>query len=155
LGDFRSRWVGRRPAHNSQQGNTIMIGSDMMAAWAPRLLSVLRIVAGLLFLEHGTQKFLSFPARAAAAAPDLASLMGVQGCLEIVGGVLIFLGLFTRPVAFVLAGDMAVAYFMSHLPRNFFPVLNSGDAAILYCFIFLYLAAAGSGEWSVDAKRGA
>jgi putative oxidoreductase len=132
-----------------------MIGSDLMAAWAPRLLSVLRIVAGLLFLEHGTQKLLAFPARAAAAAPDITSLMGVQGCLEIVGGVLIFLGLFTRPVAFVLAGDMAVAFFMSHLPRNFFPVLNGGDAAILYCFIFLYLAAAGGGEWSVDAKRGA
>ncbi len=130
-----------------------MIGSDLMASWAPRLLSVLRIVAGLLFLEHGTQKMFSFPARAAATAPDLTSLLGVQGCLEIAGGALIILGLFTRPVAFVLAGDMAVAYFMSHFPRNFFPVLNSGDAAILYSFVFLYLAAAGGGEWSVDAKR--
>ncbi|MEA2737184.1 MAG: putative oxidoreductase [Acetobacteraceae bacterium] len=126
--------------------------SEMTDAWAPRLLSVLRIVTGLLFLEHGTQKFFAFPART-SAAPDLASLLGVQGCLEIVGGLLIILGLLTRPVALILAGDMAFAYFISHFPRNFFPALNGGDAAILYCFIFLYLAAAGGGIWSVDASR--
>ncbi len=120
--------------------------------WAPRLLSVLRIVTGLLFLEHGTQKLLSFPTRA-GDAPELLSLLGVQGCLEIVGGVLIILGLFTRPVAFILAGNMAVAYFMAHFPRSFFPALNGGDAAILYCFVFLYMAAAGGGVWSVDARR--
>jgi putative oxidoreductase len=131
-----------------------MSGSNFMSDWEPRALSVLRIMTGLLFLEHGMQKHLAFPARAAGAAgPDLMSLMGVQGGLEIVGGVLILLGLFTRPVAFILAGDMAVAYFYAHFPRNFFPVLNAGDAAILYCFIFLYLAAAGGGEWSVDARR--
>lgn len=130
-----------------------MMGSDLMAAWAPRLLSVLRIVAGLQFLEHGTQKFFSFPPRV-GAAPDLISLLGLQGCLEVVGGALIALGLFTRPVAFVLAGNMAVAYFMAHFPRNFFPVLNGGDAAILFCFVFLYLAAAGGGVWSIDAQRG-
>jgi putative oxidoreductase len=124
----------------------------VMDAWAPRMLSVLRIMTGLQFLEHGTQKFFSFPARA-AAAPDLMSLLGVQGCLELVGGVLIILGLFTRPVAFVLAGNMAVAYFMSHFPRSFFPALNGGDAAILFCFVFLYIAAAGGGVWSVDARR--
>ena len=131
----------------------IIRNSDLAGAWAPRLLSVLRIVAGLQFLEHGTQKFLSFPPRT-APAPELASLLGVQGCLEIVGGLLIILGLFTRPVAFILAGDMAVAYFMFHFPRNFFPALNGGDAAILFCFVFLYLAAAGGGIWSVDARRG-
>jgi putative oxidoreductase len=126
--------------------------SDLAGAWAPRLLSVLRIVAGLQFLQHGTQKFLAIPART-AAAPELISLLGVQGCLEIVGGLLIFLGLFTRPVAFILAGDMAVAYFMVHSPRNFFPAVNGGDLAILFCFVFLYLAAAGGGIWSLDARR--
>jgi putative oxidoreductase len=128
-----------------------MMRSELTVAWAPRLRSVLRIVAGLLFLEHGTQKFLSFPLRS-GGAPELASLLGVQGCLEVAGGVLIILGLFTRPVAFILAGDMAVAYFMAHFPNGFFPALNRGDAAILYCFVFLYLAAAGGGVWSVDAK---
>jgi putative oxidoreductase len=130
-----------------------MRASDLADEWAPRLLSVLRIMAGLQFLEHGTQKFLAFPARATAAAPELTSLLGVQGCLEIAGGLLIILGLFTRPVAFILAGDMAVAYFKAHFPRGFFPVLNGGDLAILFCFVFLYLAAAGGGVWSVDARR--
>ena len=129
-----------------------MTNSDLTHTWAPRLLSLLRIVAGLQFLEHGTQKFLSFPLRA-GAAPELTSLLGVQGCLEIVGGVLIIVGLFTRPVAFILAGDMAVAYFMVHFARGFFPALNGGDSAILFCFVFLYLAAAGGGVWSIDAKR--
>ena len=129
-----------------------MKSDDLTGAWAPRLLSVLRIMTGLQFLQHGTQKFFSFPFRA-AAAPQLASLLGVQGCLEIGGGLLIILGLFTRPVAFILAGDMAVAYFTVHFPRNIFPALNGGDAAILFCFVFLYLAAAGGGVWSVDARR--
>jgi putative oxidoreductase len=125
-----------------------------LAAWTPRMLSVLRIMTGLLFLEHGTQKLLAFPPRAAGTAgPALLSLLGVQGCLEFAGGVLIVLGLLTRPVAFVLAGDMAFAYFISHFPRGFFPMLNGGDAAILYCFVFLYLAAAGGGLWSLDARR--
>ncbi|MDR3532215.1 MAG: DoxX family protein [Rhodopila sp.] len=127
--------------------------SDLTAALAPRLLSILRIVTGLQFLEHGTQKFFSFPTRA-GAMPELVSLLGVQGCLELVGGVLIVMGLFTRPVAFILAGDMAVAYFMSHFPKSFFPAVNGGDAAVLFCFVFLYVAAAGGGVWSVDARRG-
>jgi putative oxidoreductase len=130
-----------------------MSGSDLAATWAPRVLSVLRIVTGLQFLEHGTQKLLAFPPRTGPGGPELMSLLGFQGCIETIGGLLIVLGLFTRPVAFVLAGDMAVAYFMSHFPRNFFPILNGGDAAILYCFVFLYLAAAGGGAWSLDAKR--
>jgi putative oxidoreductase len=130
-----------------------MNSSDLTDTWAPRLLSVLRFVAGLQFLEHGTQKFLSFPMRT-GAAPELISLLGAQGCLEIAGGVLIILGLFTRPVAFILSGNMAVAYFLVHFPKNFFPALNGGDAAILFCFVFLYLAAAGGGVWSLDARRG-
>jgi len=125
-----------------------------LAAWAPRMLSVLRIMTGLLFLEHGMQKLLAFPPRpAGASGPDLMSLLGVQGCLELVGGLLIVLGLFTEPAAFILAGDMAFAYFISHFPRNFFPMLNGGDAAILYSFVFLYLAMAGGGPWSLDARR--
>jgi putative oxidoreductase len=122
------------------------------------MLSILRIMTGLLFMEHGTQKLLGFPP-AANPGPALFSLLGVQGILELAGGILIVLGLFTRPVAFILAGDMAVAYFMSHAPRAFFPILNGGDLAILYCFVFLYLAVAGAGArvWSVDhfRRRGA
>ena len=129
-----------------------MIGSGFMSAWTSQLLSVLRIMTGLQFLEHGTQKFLAFPPRT-GAAPALISLLGLQGCLEIVGGVLIVLGLFTRPVAFILAGDMAAAYFMAHFPRGFFPAANGGDAVVLFCFVFLYLAAAGGGIWSLDSKR--
>ena len=116
------------------------------------MLNVLRIVTGLQFLEHGTQKLFAFPPQT-GAAPELLSLLGLQGCLELVGGVLIIIGLFTRPVAFVLAGNMAVAYFMAHFPRSFFPALNGGDAAILFCFVFLYLASVGGGSWSLDAQR--
>jgi putative oxidoreductase len=129
-----------------------MTVSNLTGTWAPRMLSILRIVTGLQFLEHGTQKFFAFPPRV-SEFPGLMSVLGVQGCLEVIGGLLIILGFFTRPVAFILAGDMAVAYFMAHFPRNFFPALNGGDAAILYCFVFLYLAAAGGGPWSVDATR--
>jgi putative oxidoreductase len=117
------------------------------------MLSVLRIVTALLFMEHGTQKLLGFPP-SPNPGPPLASLLGVQGVIELVGGFLLLIGLFTRPVAFILAGDMAVAYFMSHAPNSFFPILNRGDAAILYCFVFLTLFVAGSGAWSVDAMLG-
>jgi len=123
-----------------------------MASWSPRMLSVLRIMTGLLFLEHGTQKFLNFPPRA-NAGPILFSLAGLQGILELLGGILIVIGLFTRPVAFILAGDMAVAYFMAHAPRGFFPLINGGQLAILFCFVFLYLFVAGGGVWSVDNRR--
>jgi putative oxidoreductase len=126
--------------------------SDRTRAVAPIMLSILRIVTGLLFTEHGTQKLLSFPARA-GAAPHLLSLIGIQGCLELFGGALILLGLFTSPVAFILSGDMAVAYFITFPARNFFPALSGGDAAILFSFVFLYLAAAGGGPWSLDALR--
>lgn len=122
------------------------------ALWLPRVLSVLRIVTALLFLEHGTGKLFDFP-HTGNPGPALASLLGVQGLIEFIGGLLLLAGFYTRLVAFILCGDMAVAYFIAHFPRNFFPLLNSGEAAILYCFIFLTLAVAGGGAWSVDAGR--
>ena len=125
----------------------------LAAEWAPRLLSVLRIVAAVIFLEHGAQKLLGFPPGATAGGPAAFSLIWFAGVLELVGGVLLLLGLFTRPVAFLLSGEMAFAYWMAHAPRSPFPVVNGGDAAILYCFVFLYLAAAGGGAWSVDRVR--
>lgn len=122
-------------------------------AWSGRLLSVLRIVTALIFMEHGTQKLLGFPP-SEMPQPPVGSLMWVGGLLEAVGGLLLLIGLFSRPVAFLLAGEMAVAYWMFHAPQSPFPAINMGDAAILYCFIFLYLSSAGPGPWSVDAMRG-
>jgi putative oxidoreductase len=124
---------------------------ELLTVWAPRVLSILRIVAALLFFEHGTQKLLGFPPH--ESPPAVLSLSWIAGLLELVGGALLILGLFTRPVAFILSGEMAVAYWMAHAPQSFFPVLNGGDAAILYCFVFLYLVFAGPGPWSVDAMR--
>jgi putative oxidoreductase len=123
--------------------------SWLEAIWAPRVLSIVRMVTGLIFMEHGTQKWLGFPP-SGRATPELFSMSGFGGMLELIGGALLVLGLFTRPVAFILSGEMAVAYWMSHAPRGFFPILNGGDAAILYCFIFLYFAFAGGGAWSLD-----
>jgi putative oxidoreductase len=122
--------------------------------WTPRLLSVLRIVAALIFLLHGTQKLLGFPPMAEGMAmPAAWSLSWIAGLLELVLGGLMLVGLFTRPAAFIASGEMAVAYFMAHAPRSLYPTLNGGDAAILYCFVFLYIAAAGAGPWSLDAMR--
>jgi len=121
---------------------------------APILLSLLRIVSGLIFLEHGTQKFLSFPpGQAAGSGPAFANLGAYAGIVEIVCGLLIAIGLFTRPAAFLASGTMAVAYWYAHAPRDFFPVNNMGDAAILFCFVFLYISMAGPGPWSLDAMR--
>jgi putative oxidoreductase len=122
------------------------------AALAPPVLSVLRIVTGLAFLEHGTGKLLGFPAGLPFIDKMPAELLYFTGTMELVGGALIVLGLFTRPVAFVLSGFMAAAYFMAHLPISFFPALNFGEPALLYCFVFLYLAAAGPGPWALDRK---
>jgi putative oxidoreductase len=122
------------------------------SVWADRLLSVLRIVAAALFIFHGTQKLLNVPPSGIPGFPvSPASLLGVASILEIVGGFLILIGLFTRPVAFVLAGEMAVAYFKAHAPQGFLPIVNRGELPVLFCFLFLYLAAAGGGRWSLDA----
>ena len=127
--------------------------SPNLILWAPRVLSVLRIVAALIFLLHGTQKLFGFPAPPASGLPPVMSLFWIGAILELVGGLLLLIGAFTRPVAFILSGEMAVAYWMFHAPRNLYPTLNGGDASILYCFVFLYLVFAGPGPWSVDAAR--
>lgn len=121
-----------------------------MSRFSGPLLSILRIMVALCFIEHGTMKLLGFPV-SPMPQPPLLSLMGVAGILELGGGSLVLLGLFTRPIAFLLAGEMAAAYFMAHAPHGFFPVANMGEAAVLYCFSFLYLSAAGAGPWSIDA----
>ena len=117
--------------------------------WAPRLLSVLRIVSGFLFMAHGAQKWLGFPVPRASPTV-LWSLSGFAGVLELAGGLLLLIGLFTRPVAFLLSGLMAFAYFIAHAPVDFWPIVNRGELAALYSFVFLYLFAAGGGPWSVD-----
>jgi putative oxidoreductase len=127
---------------------------EFCQTWSPRLLSVLRIMTALLFLQHGTAKYLGFPQVAAFDNLQFLSLLGASGVLELVGGVLMLIGLFTRPVAFILSGFMAVAYFMAHAPQGFYPMLNQGELAVLYCFVFLYLSVAGGGTWSLDAARG-
>ena len=122
--------------------------------WAPQLRSVLRILAAATFLTHGTMKLFGWPAEMGL---PLTTLMYVAGLLEVVGGALLVIGLFSRPVAFVLSGLMAFAYFMAHASGGFFPALNGGEAAVLFCFVFLYIAAAGPGPWSLDeamARRG-
>lgn len=121
--------------------------------WTGYLRSLLRMVAAFLFMAHGTQKLFAWPIDEPRDPAQLLSLMGLAGVLETFGGALLLLGWLTRPVAFLLAGEMAVAYFMSHAPRGFWPILNRGELPALYCFLFLYLAAAGGGPWSVDAAR--
>ena len=121
--------------------------------WARRGVAALRIIAGLLFLSHGIVKLFGYPAGAQPGQMPLIGLMGAAAVIELVGGSLVAIGLYTRPVAFVLSGEMAVAYFMAHLPHSFFPALNGGEPAILFCFIFLCLSATGPGAWSVDAAR--
>ncbi len=121
--------------------------------WAPRLLSVLRIMAGLLLLEHGTGKWLGFPVGTVPPTFVHNSMPGYAGVIELVGGILLVLGLFTRPAAFIVSGMCAVGYFLVHAPNGFFPILNRGETIALYCFVFLYIAAAGPGPWSIDAAR--
>jgi putative oxidoreductase len=136
-----------------------MANSDSFSAkWGPRLLSVLRIIAGFLFMQHGAQKLFGVlvPPTPPNCVPqshgtiELLSLPGIAGMLEFGGGILLILGLFTRPVAFILSGLMAVAYFMVHAKGGFWPIVNGGEPAALYSFLFLYLAVAGGGEWSLD-----
>lgn len=125
--------------------------TNRLSAWAPQVLSVLRIAAALLFMQHGTQKLLDFPSTGEPNELALMSIVGVAGILELFGGALLLVGLFTRPVAFILSGMMAVAYFIAHASSNFFPILNDGELAALYCFVFFYFAFAGGGAWSLDA----
>jgi putative oxidoreductase len=120
-----------------------------LSSWSPHVLSLLRVAAGAAFMAHGTQKWLDFPPRG-GAAPELLSLGGASGAIELIGGALIVLGFFTRPAAFICSGMMAVGYFLFHAPQSFFPVLNGGDAALLYCFAFFYIFFAGPGPWSLD-----
>jgi putative oxidoreductase len=129
-----------------------MTNSERLSVYQPQALAALRIMTALQFIEHGTQKFFNFPP-AAQPFGDLMNVIGLAGVLEIVGGGLLLFGLFTRPVAFVLCGFMAVAYFMAHMPVDFWPVNNRGDAAISFCFIFLYLVFAGPGAFALDSRR--
>ncbi|RXT15814.1 DoxX family protein [Rhizobium leguminosarum] len=124
---------------------------DRLSAYQPYGLAALRIITALLFIEHGTMKLFAFPA--AQMAGPLPPLMLFAALLELIGGILILVGLLTRPVAFLLAGQMAVAYFMAHAPNSFFPAVNQGDAAILFCFVFLYLFFSGPGAFAVDNRK--
>ena len=131
-----------------------MLNGIIPASWSGQLHAALRIMTGLLFLEHGTTKLFHFPLTDFfPVGQPLSTFMIFTGLLELVGGILIIVWLFTRLTAFILAGMMAVAYFMAHFPQSFFPVQNMGDAAVLFCFLFLYLAAAGAGPYSVNANR--
>jgi putative oxidoreductase len=131
-----------------------MLNGIIPASWSGPLYAALRIMTGLLLLEHGTSKYFNFPpTEYFKDGVEVFSLMGLAGGLEVIGGILIILGLFTRLTAFILAGEMAAAYFMGHASQGFFPMLNQGDAAILFCFIFLYFSAAGAGPYSLDSNR--
>lgn len=123
------------------------------STWAPRLLSLVRIILAFMFTAHGSQKLFNLPP-GKMASPELFSIVGLAGVLEFGGGVLLLIGLFTRPVAFLLSGTMAVAYFMAHAPQGFLPIVNGGELAVTYCWVFLYLSAAGGGPWSIDALLG-
>lgn len=127
-------------------------GREVLQAWAPRVLSVLRIVTAFLFMVHGTAKLFHIPHQDMFDNLQIMSLIGVQGILEAGGGALLLVGLFSRPVAFILSGDMAVAYFMAHWPQGWLPLLNHGELAVMFCFVFFYLWFAGPGPWSIDAR---
>lgn len=124
-----------------------------LSRWQPQLLALLRIITALLFMQHGLIKLFGFPPDGQPGQQALGTLLGVGGLIELVTSILILLGLFTRPAAFIAAGEMAVAYWMVHAPKSFYPAINMGEAAVLFCFIFLYLASAGPGAWSVDGAR--
>ena len=124
---------------------------SLFSPWRPYVLSILRIVTGLLFLEHATSKLFGFPAT--GFHPALLSIFGVAGVIELFGSLLLIFGLYTRPAAFILSGEMAVAYFLVDAPHSFYPLVNHGDPVILFCFVYLYIAAAGPGPWSLDHRR--
>ena len=124
---------------------------EALAAWTPRALSVLRIITGLMIIEPGMAKLIGYPVVPAFANLQPLSLLGAAGFIELIGGALLILGLFTQPAAFIVSGEMAVAYFMVHWPKSFYPLINGGSLAIIYCFACLYLSTAGAGPWSLDA----
>jgi putative oxidoreductase len=123
-----------------------------LETWSPRVLAAVRIITALLFIEHGLMKLVAFPAAVSGLPTPLPAILVAAAVIEIVGGALIAVGLFTRIAAFICSGEMAAAYFMFHAPQSFWPAVNQGDAAILFCFVFLYLAFAGAGAWSVDER---
>jgi len=125
---------------------------DMLSRWQPQILGLCRIMTALLYTQHGTNKLLGFPLREGQDFdfPEITSLRFISGALELIGGPIIALGLFTRPLCFLMSGHMAFAYFLGHAPESFYPYVNGGDASILYCFMFLLLAAAGPGAWALD-----
>jgi putative oxidoreductase len=144
------------PYNQADQWTYAMNPDRLSTVWAPSalgLLSILRIFTGLELLQHGTGKILGFPVAAMFANVQIGSLTGIGGLIELIGGILFTIGLFTRPVAFILSGFTAAAYFMAHATKGFYPLLNGGELAALYCFVFLYFAFAGAGPWSLDALR--
>jgi putative oxidoreductase len=142
--------IGLRQAAAHTSGGSGVRPMPNLSPHAPTALAALRVVAGLLYLAHGAQKLFGFPPMEHAFPPEQATLMLVAGWLELVGGALVMVGLFTRPAAFVLSGMMAVAYWVAHAPQSPYPAVNHGDAAILFCFIFLYLVFAGPGRFALD-----
>jgi putative oxidoreductase len=129
------------------------MNANSLSKYAPQALAALRIVTALLFISHGTVKFFGFPAGGMPGGVELFSLFGLAAAIEIVAGVLILIGFLTRPAALIASGEMAFAYFMAHAPNSFFPINNGGEAAIMFCFAFLYLVFSGPGAWSVDGAR--
>jgi putative oxidoreductase len=125
---------------------------SQLETWSPRVLAAVRIITALLFIEHGLMKLVAFPAAVPGLPSPLPAILVAAALIEIVGGALIAVGLFTRIAAFICSGEMAAAYFMFHAPQSFWPAVNQGDAAILFCFVFLYIAFAGAGAWSIDAR---
>jgi putative oxidoreductase len=126
---------------------------DALTRFSPQVLSILRIVSALLLLQFGMAKLIGFPHVQMFQGIQLGSLYWFAGVIELIGGFLLLIGLFTRPVAFILSGEMAAAYFIGHFPKGFIPLLNGGNEAVIYCFVFLYFVFAGGGAWSVDAVR--
>jgi putative oxidoreductase len=140
--------IGHLGCPGIERGDIMASQYTNLERQAPYVLSILRIMAALLFLQHGLQKYVGFPA---PSPPTMTTLFYIQGVIEIAGGILLLLGAWTRIVAFILSGDMAVAFFIAHVPRgSIFPLANGGDAAVLYCFVFLYIFFAGGGPWSAD-----